>query len=73
MNRYPPFCAAPDHATRDVSSKDGAHRLAAEIRSRWAKCGVHVETEVYETAARPSDSYWGVRITGLNGGLSGPA
>ena len=73
MMPYPPFRAAPDHATRDVCTKGGAMLLAAEIKQRWAECGVTVTTEIYEAVPLAHDSIWGVRVHGLNGNLSGGA
>jgi hypothetical protein len=70
---YPPFRAAPDRETRNVSSKGGALMLAAEIKQRWAACGVNVHCEVFKAVAREreDDSVFGIRIHGLNGKLSG--
>lgn len=57
----------------DYGSKDGAHNLARQIRSAWAKAGFDIETEVVPVVRAPvageARSLFAVLTPGLVNGL----
>lgn len=69
--RHPPFFSGTGEGPKlDYMTKEGAHVLAAMIRTAWASAGHHVEPVVVQAVrGRDGRPVFGVRMPELVNGL----